>query len=119
MKLRMLIIDDNARMLKYMGKFFEEQDFSVRSFNSGKVALSEVRMGLNYDIVIVDRSLNGEMDGDQITEELKRIFPDRPVIITSAYSNLNQNTKADEYLQKGRESQEIVNAVNKLLHLEG
>jgi DNA-binding response OmpR family regulator len=83
---RILIVEDEARIRSFLARAFEAEGFSVDVVEDGERGLERALAGV-YDLVILDLLLPG-LDGFQALRELHRQRADLPVLILSARSDL-------------------------------
>jgi two-component system, chemotaxis family, chemotaxis protein CheY len=81
-----LIADDSLFIREALCKFFEQQDFSVcGEAENGKEAIDKAQE-LHPDLILLDLSMP-VMNGLEATRVLKRMMPEVPVIMYSAYAD--------------------------------
>jgi len=66
----------------------------------------------DYDVVLLDRNINGEDVGLELVDKIKRKNPSTGVIVVSAYGNVSDkidglNVGADDYLEKPFDNDEL------------
>jgi two-component system, OmpR family, copper resistance phosphate regulon response regulator CusR len=84
--MRILIVEDEARIAAFLAKAFEAEGFHVDLAEDGERGLVRALAG-NYDLVILDLLLPGR-DGLEALRELQRQRSGLPVLILSARSDL-------------------------------
>lgn len=86
-KRRVMIIDDE-RIVGDMAKMSLEQDgYLVETFLSGETALA--RLGQErFDVVVTDLKMKG-IDGMRVLKTVKTLHPGTPVIMITAFANLD------------------------------
>ncbi len=84
---RVMIIDDE-RIVGDMAKMSLEQDgYLVETFLNGEAALA--RLGQErFDVVVTDLKMKG-IDGMEVLKAVKRLHPGTPVIMITAFANLD------------------------------
>src|ERR1700746_2148647 len=84
-KTRVLIVDDDGSMAKFLGSYLSRRNFEVSTAASGEEA---IRMFRVYDpgLVLLDVSMPG-IGGIDTLERLKQIKPDISVIMLSAQND--------------------------------
>ena len=84
---RVMIIDDE-RIVGDMAKMSLEQDgYLVETFLNGEAALA--RLGQQrFDVVVTDLKMKG-IDGMQVLKAVKTLHPETPVIMITAFANLD------------------------------
>ncbi len=117
-KTRVLIVDDDASMARYLSTYLSHHNFNVSIVGSGEEA---IRMFRVYDptLVLLDIAMNG-MTGIDTLERIKQIKPDVSVIMLSAQSNpalIFRASKlgADDYISKPFEPKELEVRISKVL----
>jgi DNA-binding NtrC family response regulator len=94
---RILVIDDEPDMLMLLRMIIEDNtSYEVETTNNPAEGL-KMLTGEAYDLVISDLKMPG-MDGLELFDELRKMKPDIPVIIITAYGSPEA---ADEALKKG------------------
>jgi two-component system NtrC family response regulator len=91
-----LIVDDEKNYLLILGAVLEEEGFEPLTAGSGPEAL-EILKHSDVDLVLTDMKMPG-MDGIELLDEVKKIDPELPVIMMTAYGTVE---KAVEAMRKG------------------
>jgi DNA-binding response OmpR family regulator len=86
MYMRILVVEDEARIGAFLARAFETEGFKVDLARDGEQALMLVSR-CSYELVILDILLPGR-DGLEVLSELHRERPDLPVLILSARADL-------------------------------
>jgi two-component system, NtrC family, response regulator AtoC len=117
-KTRMLIVDDDESMAKYLESYLSRRNFDVSTAVSGEEA---IRMFRVYDptMVLLDLSMPG-MNGIDTLERMKQIKPEVSVIMISAHNDPEMIFKAsklgaDDYVAKPFEPKELDIRIAKVL----
>ncbi|MDQ6607037.1 MAG: response regulator transcription factor [Actinomycetota bacterium] len=84
--MRILVIEDEARIRAFLAKAFEAEGFTVDVVENGEHGFERALAG-SYEFVILDLMLPGR-DGLDVLRELHRHRPALPVLILSARSDL-------------------------------
>jgi DNA-binding response OmpR family regulator len=100
---RVLVIEDEVRILSFLGRALEAEEFEVDGADNGVDGLERALRG-SYDLVILDLLLP-KLDGLAVLRELHRQRPDLPVVVVSARSDLPTKLRgfqlgANDYLPK-------------------
>ncbi len=90
--MKILVLEDNIRLLKLIEESLVEKNYKVDSFSDGKEAIKKIYDG--YDCFILDINVPG-IDGLTILNEIKSMNKDVPCIIISA--NVELDTIKDAY----------------------
>lgn len=130
MSYRILIAEDIEDSRFYLKTFLEEQGHQVLEAENGQAALrlfqedfAEENAQKRYDLVMTDIGMP-EMDGLRLLETLRQEAPELPVVIISAYREVEKIVKAlrlgaCDYIIKPYEEQDILNCLDKVAHLIG
>ena len=82
---KLLIVDDEEKMVKYLSRRLEIRGYAVSSAGSGEEAVTLVKEN-EFDVVLLDFFMP-DMNGIEALKEIKAIRPDIAVIMISAYSS--------------------------------
>jgi DNA-binding response OmpR family regulator len=101
--MRILVTEDEPRILTFLVRGFEAEGYAVDSAADGERALELLRRG-TYDVAVLDLLLPLR-DGLSVLREAKRERPELPVVILSARSDLPTKLRgfelgADDYVAK-------------------
>ncbi len=117
-KTRVLIVDDDSSMAKYLQSYLARRNFDVSTAASGEEAIRLFRV---YDpnLVRLDLAMPG-MNGIDALERMKQIKPEVSIIMLSAQSNPELIFKAsklgaDDYISKPFEPKELDIRINRVL----
>src|SRR5256885_11082495 len=117
-KTRVLIVDDDVVMAKYLATHLSRRSFEVSFATGGPEAL---RIFRNFDpsLVLLDMSISG-MTGDEIIQRLKQIKASVAIIILSANRDPEMIFRAsklgaDDYIGKPIDPKELDIRITKVL----
>jgi len=80
---RVLVVDDNATNRQILEKQLSKWRLAVTSAESGRAALSLVRQGQFFDLVMTDMQMPG-MNGKEVGAAMAQALPGVPVILLSS-----------------------------------
>jgi DNA-binding NtrC family response regulator len=108
---RILLVDDEESMLQFLSILLAKEGYEVHIARSGREALEKVEEE-NYDVVITDIKMPGEIDGLGVLSGVKKIDPGIPVVIRTAFASQKSaiealNRGAYQYLEKSAKNDEI------------
>lgn len=108
---KILVIEDDPRIQKALQRLFSVEGYEIRSAMDGAVAWDAVRSE-SPDAVILDLILPG-MSGRDLCRAIKRCFPDLPVLVLSAVSDIADKVLllelgADDYVTKPFSPRELL-----------
>jgi len=117
-KLRIIVVDDDARLRELLNRYLSEQGFSVRAVADG----SEMNRWLareRYDLMVLDLMMPGE-DGLSICRRLRGLGDKIPIIMLTAKGDdvdriVGLEVGADDYLPKPFNPRELVARIQAVL----
>jgi two-component system response regulator GlrR len=117
---RILIVDDDANLLKLLALRLEKEGFEVMEAASGEQALAKLAAQVPH-LVITDMRMGG-MDGLALFEAINRRHPALPVILLTAHGNIPDAVTATRkgvfsYLTKPAEARALMAEVERALAL--
>ena len=118
-----LVIEDEADTARYICGGLVEEGFAVVCSHDGIEGLRLATVE-NWDIVILDRLLPGNVDGLSILETMRALRKLTPVLVLSALASLDERVKGlrsggDDYLTKPFAFSELLARVQALLRRSG
>ena len=116
------IVDDDKSIRWVLEKALSREGVDITSFSDPRQVLEKVKHDIP-DVVISDIRMPG-MDGISLLEKIKQYAPEVPVIIMTAYSDLDRAVSAFregafEYLSKPFDVDEVVSLVKRAIHERG
>lgn len=80
---KIMIVDDEVEILDITKEFLQESSYDVITFSNPEDAVEQVAK-VNPDMIITDISMP-QMDGVELLQKIRKIFPYLPVIIISGF----------------------------------
>jgi two-component system, NarL family, invasion response regulator UvrY len=121
--LNILIVDDHPVVREGLIRIIEKMpDMKVAGqAESGSDALQKIRQN-EYDLILLDISMP-DRDGMDIISEIKSLRPNTPVLVLTIHSDSDYALRmfklgASGYLTKDRASQDLIDAIQKVIHGE-
>jgi two-component system nitrogen regulation response regulator GlnG len=117
---RVWVVDDDKSIRWVLQKALTKESFKVESFASGQEVLDQLQDQPELpDLIISDVRMPG-LDGMDLLAHLSEAFPDLPVIIMTAHSDLQSAVDAYqggafEYLPKPFDLEEVVSVTQRAL----
>jgi two-component system, NarL family, invasion response regulator UvrY len=118
--IRVLIVDDHEIVRRGLKEIFADEfpELEVGEASDSQTAL-ELIVSREWDLVLLDINIPGR-SGLEVLQEAKRLRPQTPVLILSAYPEAEFALRsfklgASSYLNKSRASDELVAAAKKAL----
>ncbi|MCY6355711.1 response regulator transcription factor [Clostridium sp. ZS2-4] len=115
---KVLIIEDEESIRKFVKLVLSKQGFEVIQASSGEEGLSKVNIE-NPDVILLDLMLPG-IDGFQVCEIIRKDYPDKGIIMLTARGQDMDKVKgleygADDYMVKPFNPLELSARINSLL----
>ena len=112
------IVDDDKSIRWVLEKALQKSDASIESFAKPEDVLKQLNTQ-QPDVIISDVRMPG-MDGITLLDHIKQVAPDIPVIIMTAYSDLDRAVSAFqggafEYISKPFDVDEVVSLVKRAI----
>jgi len=116
--MRVLVVDDDLSMAKYLSTYLSKHQFEVSTAGSGEEAIGMFRV-FDPNLVLLDLAMPG-MNGITTLERIKQIKPEVSVIMLSAQNHPEAIFKAsklgaDDYIAKPFEPKELEIRIAKVL----
>jgi DNA-binding NtrC family response regulator len=114
--MNILIVEDEANQRKLLKKILSKEGYVVEEAGNGEEAISFFFKG-NFDLVLLDRKLP-DKTGIEVLQDIKKINPVVPVIIITAFANVDNAVEAMKegafhYLTKPIDSDELTLIIKK------
>jgi CheY-like chemotaxis protein len=114
----LLIVDDDQDLLNTLSEYFIRVGYMVTKAINGLEAL-EFFKHADFDLALLDVELP-EMNGIELTKEIKKINQDFPIILITGYSHLYRpqdvlSLDVEAFLKKPLNLQELVSIVNQII----
>jgi len=81
--MKILVVDDDAIVIKSCRRILEAEGFEVSSVPSADKALEELK-SYDFDLLLIDVKMP-KHDGMYLMREIKKNWPEIPIIIMSGY----------------------------------
>jgi PAS domain S-box-containing protein len=115
--LRVLVVEDEPMVRGIEVEYLVAEGHTVETAADGCEGLSKFRAG-RFDLVLVDRAMP-QVNGDQLTDAIKELNPDMPVILVTGFVEASGNEpkqrQADLILAKPFSHSSLCNAVGKVM----
>lgn len=115
MNCRVLLVDDEKIMVKYLSRRLANKGFDIRTAYSGPAALDALKEA-EFDVVLLD-VLMPEMDGIATLKEIKNFKPETEVIMLTGHACVEVGVEgmkagAFNYLMKPFDPNELVSEIH-------
>jgi two-component system response regulator (stage 0 sporulation protein F) len=120
-KKRVLIIEDDEEMRSLLKEVIEEEGYEAESVDKGTYAFRRV-MRRSFDVIVTDVRMPG-FSGLDILPGLRRLQPDTPIIVITAFGSEEVHRKALErgasaYLEKPVRMEELRILIHSMMCLQ-
>jgi two-component system NtrC family response regulator len=117
-KPKILLAEDEKTQRDLLEGFLKKEGFSVESAASGREALDKLERDF-FDIILLDYKMP-ELDGLQTLREVRRLYPDLPVVMMTAYGTVetavaSMKEGALDYLTKPIDLDELLLIFHKVI----
>ena len=117
---RILVVDDEKKIRHILQLMLGREGFRTEQAENGKEALDILKQK-RFDMVITDLKMP-KMDGMSLLEEVKKIDPDFPIVVITAYGTIENAVEAMQkgaidYITKPFEEEKILITVKRCLKL--
>ncbi|MDE2028224.1 MAG: response regulator [Candidatus Omnitrophica bacterium] len=118
MPTRILVVDDQDRLLRVLRLGLKELGYEVCTADNGEAALKEIYTRAP-DIVVTDIQMP-TMSGIELVYEMERLQMDIPTVVMTAYADVDSAVRsfkhgAKDYIQKPFTVEELHKVVKELL----
>jgi len=129
-KYKILIADDDTDYLFQLKYYLEKAGFEIITAESQREA-EKIISEIKPDLAILDLMMESDDSGFILSYKIKKLYPDIPVIISTAVASETGITfglsaeedkrwiKADLYLEKGIRTEQLLTEIHKLLNING
>ena len=116
--MRVLVAEDDSRLLMQLDSLFQQQGFSVDLADDGEKALFQLKE-VNYDLAVIDIGLP-KLDGFDVIRQARSSDISTPVLILTARDRWQEKVEgldagADDYLTKPFHNEELLARVKALI----
>lgn len=117
---RILIVEDETKLLSHLSKTFADEGFSTFTCASFVELENLLKIPVKrFDVVILDRLLHGK-DSAELINRMKEVLPEVKIMILSAINSASEKAAlldlgADDYLAKPFSSEELIARIRVLL----
>src|SRR5246127_1839512 len=120
--MRLLLVEDDPRIARFVAKGLREQAYAVDVAGTGEEALYQAAVN-TYDLVILDVMIPGR-DGFAVCRELRKSGKRMPILMLTARDAVEDRIAgldhgADDYLTKPFEFRELLARLRALLRRSG
>jgi DNA-binding response OmpR family regulator len=120
--MRLLLVEDDARIARFVAKGLREQAYAVDVSTTGDDALYQAEIN-TYDLIILDVMIPGR-NGFEVCRDLRKSGKSMPILMLTARDAVEDRIEgldhgADDYLTKPFEFRELLARLRALLRRSG
>lgn len=113
----LLIVDDQTGIRLLLDEIFQSEGYQTKLVANGLKALQEIEQN-PPDCVLLDMNMPG-MSGLEVLREIKKGWPEVPVLMMTAYTNAELRAEIIEsgamvFFEKPFNISELINTVNEI-----
>jgi two-component system response regulator HydG len=118
---KILVADDDVDICTLLSRYLTKKGFDVSTSYTGTQAIDMVKK-TRFDLVLCDFRL-GDMEGSEVLQRIKDLYPEVPVIIITGYSDIKvavnvMKLGAFDYVTKPLLPDEILHTINRAIEGE-
>ena len=118
-KAKILLVDDEPGMLRYIKTLLEVEDHHVATASTGEEAIEIVEKGMTPDLVLLDLLMPG-IDGLETLQNLRKLRPAVKVVMLSCVNDTKKVVQAirlgaSDYITKPFQKAELDNVIDQCL----
>ena len=115
---RILAVDDQQYFRVFLEDLLREEDYAVTTAASGAEALTRLESE-RFDVIVSDLVMPG-MDGSELVQRVKELWPDQDVVVVTSVGDLKtaidaMKLGASDYLLKPLDRAALLRSLSQLL----
>lgn len=110
---RVLFVEDEVVLRMSTVDMLERLGCLVAAVGSAEQALELLNKGSAFEVLLTDLGLPG-MSGEDLAAEVRRRFPNLPVIIASGYGKSDQQSEGPRFIAKPYSSVDLQQALDEV-----
>lgn len=119
---KILIVEDDEGLQKYLKELLKDNDYSTQSAYDGIAAINTISQ-MPPNLVLLDLGLPN-MSGEEVCKEIRKKYPNLPIIILTAKDSIPDivqglNIGADDYIAKPFITDELLARIKARLRHSG
>lgn len=116
--MKIFLLEDDYLLNKAINQYLTSKGFTVSSFYNGIDAIKAITEG--YDLIILDIDIP-QLNGITVMEEVRKLYPAKPVIMISATIDIDMISKAyekgcNDYMKKPFDIRELELKIRAFIH---
>jgi putative two-component system response regulator len=114
-----MVVDDDSDILNVVCLLLRENSYAIFPCRSGAKALEKLQQA-SVDVVLADIKMPGGLSGIDLLDQLHMLYPEVPVILMTAYADLNNaidaiKKGAFDFIQKPYKQEQLIYSVEKAI----
>lgn len=115
---RIAFVEDEKNLANLIVKYFQSENYDIVWYETGEAAMEGI--GEHFDLWILDIMLPGVLSGYDLIRNIRKVYPQMPVIFTSARDQdidkiMGLELGGDDYLSKPYSIKELILRVQRIL----
>jgi PAS domain S-box-containing protein len=110
-----LVVEDNPDVQKVATAMLEQLNYRTVAVDSAPAALGALKSGTSIDLVFSDVMLRGDVNGIALAQEIRRLYPDMPIVLTSGYAKAIDTRPGLPILRKPYQLSSLAQAIRESL----
>lgn len=108
-----LIVEDDDAVANAVDEMLREMGCATTRVTSAQAALSAVEDSCSYDLIFSDIVMPGTMNGVDLARELRRRYPNTPIVLTSGFSGTATVDASFPMLRKPYKFEDLMQVVSR------
>lgn len=88
-----LIVEDNPNVRRTVVRQLAQLGYTTIEAEDGDTALTKIKEGVAFDLLLTDVVMPGGMNGYELAEEVEKLRPHTKILFTSGYTELAQSNR--------------------------
>ncbi len=84
-KRKVLIVEDDVSARRVLARHLEDENIQIFEADTGDTAFKDMESGLQPDLLLTDVVMPGLLQGPQLAQKARIMFPDMRVLFMSGY----------------------------------
>ena len=119
-RLRILVAEDDPDVRSILTNMLVQEYHTVTAVHTGDDALVKLKSDARFDLLMTDVVMPGVIQGNELVDHARKLFPDMPIIVISGYANMSglDADYSDEqvlYLKKPLHKSELYDAIGQVI----
>ncbi|CAN7753561.1 PAS domain S-box protein [Rhizobium sp. LjRoot258] len=112
---RVLIVEDDQRVRDFTEQFLKTHGYHIDCVGNADEAIKILSSEKSFDLVFTDIVMPGAMNGRQLEEQIRRLYPDLPVLFTSGFADMAAHQSDMHFIGKPYTRRQLAEKIRKIL----